>query len=29
MGHKFCQTCGELYHKVVKCKDEEKVNYAR
>ena len=25
-GHKFCPTCGELYHKNGKCKDEEKVN---
>ena len=26
MGHKFCQACGELYHKDGKCKDEEKVD---
>ena len=26
MGHKFCSTCGELYHKDGKCKDEEKVD---
>jgi hypothetical protein len=26
MGHKFCPTCGELYHKNGKCKEEEKVN---
>ena len=25
-GHKFCPTCGELYHKNGKCKDEEKVD---
>jgi len=26
MGHKFCPTCGELYHKDGKCKDGEKVD---
>ena len=26
MGHKFCPTCGELYHKDGKCKEGEKVN---
>ena len=26
MGHKFCPTCGELYHKDDKCKDEKKVD---
>ena len=26
MGHKFCPTCGELYHEDGKCKDAEKVD---
>jgi len=26
MGHKFCPTCGELYHKNGKCKDGENID---